>query len=188
MLENTDLVFPGFPANSSYCARTSDLWRAIHHQFGSGDDLWRWGAKCDSLRTGLCKESAFYPAEFLFGLRDCHVSWVCSYLRQDHPQRCFRAMGPRGDYVSFSGGGWRVWVLESGSWSAEVGERLTRAMVCGGWHQAIIRRFDIPIRCQDFKYRGRGASRVRSCTCPLSYFSRSQQSAWFLWEIKKADD
>ena len=39
MLENTDLVFPGFPANSFYCARTSDLWRAIHHQFGSGDDL-----------------------------------------------------------------------------------------------------------------------------------------------------
>ena len=23
--------FPGFPANSSYCARTSDLWQAIHH-------------------------------------------------------------------------------------------------------------------------------------------------------------
>ena len=23
--------FPGFPANSFYCARTSDLWRAIHH-------------------------------------------------------------------------------------------------------------------------------------------------------------
>ena len=30
-LENTDLVFPGFPANSSYCARTSDLWRSFHH-------------------------------------------------------------------------------------------------------------------------------------------------------------
>ena len=37
MLEETDLVFLGFPAISSYCARTSDLWQAIHHQFGSGD-------------------------------------------------------------------------------------------------------------------------------------------------------
>ena len=36
-----DLVFPNFPANSSYCARTSDLWRAIHHQFRSDDDLRR---------------------------------------------------------------------------------------------------------------------------------------------------
>ena len=25
------LFFPGFPANSSFCARTSDLWRAIRH-------------------------------------------------------------------------------------------------------------------------------------------------------------
>ena len=39
MLENTDLVFPGFPANSSYWARSGDLWRAIHYRFGSGDDL-----------------------------------------------------------------------------------------------------------------------------------------------------
>ena len=38
MLVNTDPVFPGFPANSSYCARIGDLWRGIHHQFGSGDD------------------------------------------------------------------------------------------------------------------------------------------------------
>ena len=49
-----------------------------------------------------------------------------------------------------------------------------RAVVCGGWHQAIIGRFHIPIRCQDFKCRGRGASRVRSCTCPFFYFSWSQ--------------
>ena len=30
-----DLVFPGFPANSSFCVRTSDLWRAIPNQCGS---------------------------------------------------------------------------------------------------------------------------------------------------------
>ena len=40
-LENIDPVFAGFPANSSYCARTSDLWRTILHQFGSRDDLRR---------------------------------------------------------------------------------------------------------------------------------------------------
>ena len=44
-------------------------------------------------------------------------------------------------------------------------------MVCGGWHQAIIRSFDIPIRCQDLNFCGRGASRVRSCTCPVSSFA-----------------
>ena len=29
MSDNPDIVFAGFPANSSYCARTSDLWRFI---------------------------------------------------------------------------------------------------------------------------------------------------------------
>ena len=38
-LENTDFAFSGFPVDSSHCARTSDLWWAVHHQFGSGDDL-----------------------------------------------------------------------------------------------------------------------------------------------------
>ena len=38
-LENIDLVYSGFPVASSHCARTSDLWWAVHHQFGSGDDL-----------------------------------------------------------------------------------------------------------------------------------------------------
>ena len=38
-LENTDFVSPGFPVDCPYCARTSDLWWAVHHQFGSGDDL-----------------------------------------------------------------------------------------------------------------------------------------------------
>ena len=38
-LENTNFAPSGFPVDSSYCARTSDLWWAIHHQFGWGDDL-----------------------------------------------------------------------------------------------------------------------------------------------------
>ena len=39
-LENTDFVFfSGFPVDSSHCARTSDLRWAVHHQFGSGDDM-----------------------------------------------------------------------------------------------------------------------------------------------------
>ena len=38
-LENTDFAFSGFPVDSSHCARTSDLWWAVHHQFGSADDL-----------------------------------------------------------------------------------------------------------------------------------------------------
>ena len=38
-LENIDLAFTGFPVDSSHYARTSDLWCAIHHQFGWGDDL-----------------------------------------------------------------------------------------------------------------------------------------------------
>ena len=168
MLENTDLVFPGFPANSSYCARTSDLWRVNHHQFGSGDDLWRWGAECllcvqDFVRSPHFTQRSFFSDSGI-------VSWLCSHLWQDHAQCCFRAMEPCGDYISFSGCGWRVWVREWGSWSAEGGERLTRAVVCGGWYQAIVGRFDIPIRCQDFKCRGRGASRVRSSTCPLFLF------------------
>ena len=113
--------FPGVPANSSYFARTSDLWRAFLHYFGSSDDLRRRGAQCNPLCAGFYKESAFHPAELLFGLRARHVSWVCIHLWQDHAQRCFRAMEPRGDYISFSGCGWRVRVREWGSWSTEGG-------------------------------------------------------------------
>ena len=161
-LESNDFAFSGFPVYSSHCARTTDLWWVVHHQFGSGDDLWGRGAKCDPLRRGLWEESAFHAAELLFRLRGCDVDWICSYLWQDHKQRCLRAMEPRGDYVSFSGGSWRLWVCEWGSWSAEDVEGLTRAVVCGGWNQAVIRGFDIAIRCEDLECCGRGTGGVCS--------------------------
>ena len=166
-LESIDSSSSGFPVDSSYCARASNLWWAVHHQFGWGDDWWGWSAQCDALCTGLREEPTFHSTELLFRLRDFHVGWICSSLWEDHTQYCLRAMESGGDYFLSSGGSWHLWLYGWGSWSAEDVKRLTGAVVCSGRNQAVIWRFDITIWCEDFECGRGGTGGV--CPCESSF-------------------
>ena len=140
-------IFPGVSTKNFCCARTSDFWRENHHQSGSRDELWRWSAWCSALRAGFRDKSALHPEKLFLWLYHRNVGWVRGNLWQHHKQWCFWTVEPRGDCISFTGGGWGLCLRESGCGSAKGSQGLTRTVVGGRWHQAIVKRFNVSVWC-----------------------------------------
>ena len=187
--EISHLVFLGVAANSSLCTRASNFRRNLRHQSGACHDLQRWSGWCSALRAGLSREkSALHPEKLLLWLWHRHVGWVCSNLWQHHKQRCFWTAEPRGDCISFTGGGCGLSLRKSGCGLAKGSQGFTRAVVCGRWHQAIFSRFTISVWCEDLQHSGRGTSWIRSSERSFNQCSWPQQTACFLREVQEGEN
>ena len=82
-------VFPGVPANSSYCVRASYFRRKVDYQFESCDDLWICSAWCTALRARFGKKSALHPEKLFLWLWHRYVGWVYSKLWHHHKSAVF---------------------------------------------------------------------------------------------------
>ena len=159
-------VFPGVPTNSSFCTRASNSRRKVHYQSRACDDLWGRSTWCSAWRILWGVRISPKETSFLILASRCWLS-LQQFVTESKVVP-FLNLESRGDRVSFSSGDWSLCVRESGCGSTEGSQVFTRAVVCGRWHQAILRRFRVWSPCKGFQFCRRAACWIRSCECAFS--------------------